>query len=253
MGARGNFLLFAPSKGAYRQTAGSSGIHHNNGRRYQAMTKMRRVRAVLGINKHNIPAVLTRAQAMHNGLDADKVTYAGANPALPTFLTYIVNLTTAQQAVVTRVKGAAAARDVQRDILFTAMDTERIFVQGLADASPGHALALIQNAGLLVAQVTAHSKPILKLALGKQPGSVDCDANVGLLIGAGTAKPRQSKFFNWSYTLDGGKSFLTAPSTPTGKTTLFNLPLLTQVGVRINLNNMSGPGEWSQVVYILVH
>jgi hypothetical protein len=214
---------------------------------------MRRVRAVLGVDKHKIPALVARAQGIYNGMDADKVTYAGANPALPAFLTMIVNLTTAQQAVRTGLKGAAAARDVQRDILWTGMDTQRIFVQGLADAAPSRAVSLIQNAGLLVAQFTGHPKALLTLSLGKAPGSVECDANVSLLVGAGAPRPHQRRFFNWGYTLDGAKTFVTVPSTPTGKTTITNLPLLTQVGVRVNLNNMTGPGEWSQVVYILIH
>ena len=55
------------------------------------------------------------------------------------------------------------------------------------------------------------------------------------------------------YTLDGGRTFVTAPSTTTGKTTLVNLPSLTVVGVRVNLNLREGPGEWSPVVTIVVH
>jgi hypothetical protein len=166
-----------------------------------------RPRAILAVNKNNIGAVTTRAQTMCNGIEADKVTYAAPQPPMAAFQILIQNLSTAQQLVKTRVAGATAARNVQRDLLFTAMGSELIYVQGLADASatPARAISIIQNAGLVVAQVPVHVKVPLALALGKQPGSVVCDANVSLLIGAGTAKPSQSRFFNWSYTLDGGK------------------------------------------------
>ena len=66
-------------------------------------------------------------------------------------------------------------------------------------------------------------------------------------------KPTQSVFFNWSYTLDGAKSFVNLPPTTIGRTTLQNLTPLTTVGVRVNLNGLDGPGEWSQVVYLVVH
>jgi hypothetical protein len=217
------------------------------------MTTTKRARAILGVDKKKVGPVQTRAQAMYNGMEADKVTYAAANPPLPAFLTLIQNLASSQQVVPTRVTGAAALRNEQRALLITGMESELMFVQGLADASPSRAVSIIQNAGLVVAATPAHVKLLLTLALTKQPGSVACDANVGLLVGARAAKPSQRRFFNWGYTLDGGKTFVAAPSTPTGKTTIGNLPLLTMVGVRVNLNNMSGPGEWSQVVTILVH
>jgi hypothetical protein len=213
-----------------------------------------RVRAVLGIDKYKIGGVLTRAWAMYNGMDADKVTYAAASPDLPGFLVLIQSLTSAHQLVTARTRGAAAARDVQRDLLITGMESERMYVQTLADASgsPSRGVSLIQNAGLLVAASPAHTRALLTLRLGKQPGTVICDANAGLLVGVGTPHPMQRRFFNWAYTLDG-TTFASAGSTSRCKTTLQNLPLLTVVGVRVSLTNGTGPGPWSQVVTILVH
>ena len=63
---------------------------------------------------------------------------------------------------------------------------------------------------------------------------------------------RAPKFY-WEYTLDGGKTFVSMPSTPTGKTMLLGMALLTTVGVRVSLTNSEGPGAWSQVATILVH
>jgi hypothetical protein len=114
-------------------------------------------------------------------------------------------------------------------------------------------VSLIQKVGLVVASSSARTKALLTLRAGKQSGSVICDANVGLLVSAGTTKPSQSRLFNWEYTLDGGKTFLAMPPTPTGKTSLQNLTPLTMVGVRVNVNFTDGPAAWSQVVAILVH
>jgi len=127
-----------------------------------------------------------------------------------------------------------------------------MYIQTLADTSPLKAVALIQNGGLVVASVPSHAKAVLTLALGKASGSVACEANVGLLIGVGAKKPTQMRYFNWAYTLDGGKTFVPALPTPTGQTTLLGLTPLTLVGVRVNLVNSEGPGAWSQIVTILV-
>lgn len=214
------------------------------------MTTTQRVRAALGIDKHDIPVVIERATAMHDGMFADTAVYTGPIPSLLVFLGLIQNLVAAQKLVPAGTKGMAAKRNVERDILFTGMESERMFVQTLADASPLHAIAIIQNAGLLVAGLPLRAKPVLALALGKQSGSVHCDANVGQLAGPG--KIHRARFFNWEYTVDGGVSFITATPSPTGKTTLHNLAPLTTVGVRVNLHDLTGPGPWSQVVTILV-
>jgi hypothetical protein len=208
---------------------------------------------VFGTSSVRIAAVLMRAQAMHDGMDAHKADYPSPNPDLPTFLGLIQNLTVAEQAVPKRTVGAAAARDVQRDLLWTGMQTERVYVQTLVDANRSRGASLIQNAGLVVATTTVRTKPLLALTLGTEAGTVHCNANVGLLVGVGTLKPHQQRQLNWQYTLDGGKTFVSAGSTPGCKTVITNLPPLTIVGVRVSLTNMHGSGAWSQVVTILTH
>jgi hypothetical protein len=213
---------------------------------------LQRIRAILGVKKENVPAVLMRGYALYNGLAEDPVTYPLPVPPLPAFLNLLQNAAAAQQEALLRRKGAAAERDVQRDILFTAMENQRMMVQSLADATPARAVALIENAGLLVAAVPTHTKAVLTLRLGAQSGVVACDAHIGLLMGAGAKMPRQGRFFNWEYTVDGGASFIGVLPTTRSKTTLPNLTPLTMVGVRVNLNTAEGPGPWSQVVTILV-
>jgi hypothetical protein len=213
------------------------------------MTTTRRFRAILGVDKTDIPQVLTRAQLMHDRMAADDVTYASPDPPLPAYQIQIQNVVLAQQRVKTRVLGAAAERDVERDLLYTGMGTQRMYVQTLADvSSPGRAVDLIQNAGLLVADLPLSTKPLLKLRRGTPSGTVIAAANVGLLLSASPwVTPRASRFFNWEATFDGGQTFAALPSTNGGKTTLTSLTPLTTVGVRVNLD-AGGPGAWSQML-----
>jgi hypothetical protein len=213
----------------------------------------RRIRAILDVNRTEYPAVIVRGQTMHDKMDADTATYAAPSPLLPAFLTLIQSAAACQQAVSARASGTTAARDVAIGLLITAMESERMYVQSLADASPSRAVLIIENAGLVVAGVPLHPKAILSLSTTGQPsGCVACEANVALLVGAGSKMPTQSRFYNWEYTVDGAKTFIAAPPTSRARTVLQNLTPLTMVGVRVNLNNSDGPGPWSQVVSILV-
>jgi len=214
-----------------------------------------RVRGVLGIRIDKVPGVITRAEAMLSGMGSDPATYAAPVPPLPAFKILIDNTTETQVAARKRTVGAAATSTVACGLLIEGMKSELFYLHTLANLAPtpAHAVALFQNAGVLVAGYTAPTKELLALTLGVQPGTVHCEANVGLLVGVGAPKPHQNRFFNWSYTLDGSKTFVNALSTSVARTTLVNLPSLTLVGVRVSLTNAAGPGPWSQVVTILVH
>jgi hypothetical protein len=209
--------------------------------------------AALGARKKNVPDVIERAQAMSSGFAAHAADYPALSPSLAAFQILLANLVAAQQGVPARTLGAAAARDVERDLLWTAMKCECAYVQSLVESTPARGFSLIQNAGLVVVTRALYTKPLLALTLGTQPGTVACEANLSLLVGTGTAKPRQKRCLNWQYTLDGAKTFVSAGSTPGCKTVLTGLPSLTVVGVRVGLNNMHDVGAWSQVVTILVH
>ena len=123
-----------------------------------------------------------RAQAMYDGMNADKVTYASPVPPLPSYLGLIQGTATAQQAVTQRTRGAAANRNVARDLLWTAMETERSFIQSIADANQARANSILINGGLLVISTPLHHKSLLTLKNGAASGSVECYANVGLLM-----------------------------------------------------------------------
>jgi hypothetical protein len=152
----------------------------------------------------------------------------------------------------------AEQREVRAEIpgrngfLIGGMESERLYIQGLADANPSRALQIIENGGLVVAASPAHTKVLLVLRNGAQQGSVACDANVGLLVGAGAKHPYAARFFGWQYTVDGGKTFVTAPPTATGKTLLTGLAPLTVVGVRVNITIRGVMSEWSDVATIPV-
>jgi hypothetical protein len=212
------------------------------------MTTVHRVRAVLKIIRTSTSSVLARAHAIHNGMAANPAQYAAPVPPLAALQAQIAKLDGAEQLAATRAKGAAAARDVERAALIGMLETERAYVQTLADASPDQAVAVIEAAGMLVAEVAVHDNPLLEATTGAPSGTVYLDANATVLAG----KTGKKTFFNWQWTPDGGKTFTSAPSTAHGKTTIASLTPFTMVGFRVSVTDAKGPGEWSQVVSLLV-
>jgi hypothetical protein len=211
-----------------------------------------RLRAVFGVDVHKVNEVTDRSNAMYSGFSGDPGTYANPPIALSDFKLLITNVVTAQQSVKTRTLGAREKRDVELGLLLTGMEVERAFVQALADANPAKAAALITGTGLVVAGTAGRNKPLLGLRNGKQSGTVICDANVGQLVGPDAKYPTGRRYFNWEYTVDGGKTFVNALSTPRSRTTITGLTPLTTVGVRVSVTDSEGPGPWSQIVTILV-
>lgn len=209
---------------------------------------LRRVRAVLKLKKNNVPVLLAQAKAIHAAMSANQAIFTAPNPPLATLLTQIEALDAAEQATHTKAKGTAAVRNTKRNVLISSLELERAYVQSLADASPEEAVAIIEAASMKVAASPRHAKEVLGAKLGQPPGTVILDANAGLL-GRGT----KQVCFNWLFSTDGGKTWISAPSTPLPHTSITGLPLLTVCSFRVNISDADGPTAWSQAVSILVH
>jgi hypothetical protein len=146
---------------------------------------------------------------------------------------------------------AASIQMLAASILVQGMESERLYVQSLADKDAARAVEIIQNAGLVVAGRSGHGKLMLVLRDGPTPGSVEADANVGLLV-ADAPHPYATRFFNWEITSDGGRTFVPAPSTNHCKTVLTGLTPLTVVGVRVSVTILGVTGPWTDVATTLV-
>lgn len=214
------------------------------------MRGLHRVRVALGASPKSTVSVTDAGHAIHNGMGKDLVLYAAPVPSLVVLAAQIVKVEVAEQLALTRAKGAAPARNVERALLFGMLETECAYVQTLCDAAPGpeQAISIVTGAGMSVARVPLHTDPILGVQLGTPSGSVDLDANAAELVG----RTGKKAFFNWQFTTDGGKSFNNVPSTPHAKTEIGGLTPLTMVGFRVNVTTTKGTTEWSQVVSILI-
>jgi len=215
------------------------------------MSSVLYVRAVLGLRKYNVPHTITLALGVYNGINDNPTLYPSLSASMAAFFSEVEALQTAQQTAKSRAPGAADVRDTKRDAVVSTLKSLHAGVQVLMDASPEQAAVLARTAGMKVAMITVPSKAVLGLKAVTPSGSLFCAANAKLLKAEKGSKKRSVTFY-WQYTLDGGKTFLSALSTPVARTTLSGLPVLTEVGVRVSLGDSTGQGNWSQVVYELV-
>jgi hypothetical protein len=216
------------------------------------MGTIHRARAVMKIKGSNTVSVTGRANSMCSGIAAHPALFVTPDVPVTTIQAQIVVVNNAEIVAATRAKGAAAARNVQRTLLVGLLEKTLTYVQGIADNCPSQeqAVAAIQAAGCVVAGVGGQVKPILAAKQGPEAGAVILAANARALTGGSQRK----HFFNWSYSGDGGKTWVGMPSTAKAKTTLDGLTPLTTYEFRVSVTTSdTTTGPWSQTFAFLVH
>jgi hypothetical protein len=217
------------------------------------MTTESRPRGSFGATKKNIPAVIGRAQTMHDSITTNAGMFASPTITMSAFLALIAGLVTAQQtATSTRTRGTASLRNTKRDAVWTAMESLRTYIQGLADTMTAeNARALIQAGGLVVSRTGSHYKAVLTAALTTTPGTVHLAANVSALVSK--ADVNRKKTLNWQLSTDGGRTWSNASATPYADTDIPGLTLMTTYSFRVSVTVGRTAGAWSDPVNILVH
>jgi hypothetical protein len=163
-------------------------------------------------------------------------------PALSAISAAVSDLQAAETVALTRVKGAVAARNDKRAVLVSLLQQVRGYVQGVADATPENGATIIQSAGLAVRKTVVRATRVFAVSPGPLSGTVTATAAV--------AARRAS--YEWQYSTDGGKTWVSAPVTLKSKATLVGLATGTVVQFRSRAVTKSGEGDWSQVASLLV-
>ncbi len=163
-------------------------------------------------------------------------------PPLAAVTTAIDDLQTAETIAQTRVKGSITARNDKREVLVTLLQQLRGYIQTTADANAETSATLIESAGISVRKTPVRAQRIFTAKASAVSGSADLVAP-----GAGNRA-----FFEWEYSTDGGKTWITAPATVRAKTTVTGLTPATTVLFRYRTVTKTGEGDWSQPVSLIV-
>ena len=163
-------------------------------------------------------------------------------PALSALSAAVSDLQAADTHALTRAKGTAAARNDKRAVVVSLLRQLGGYVQAIPDATPENGATIIQSAGIPVRKVTPRATRVFGAKVGPVTGSAKLTAAV--------AAARAS--YEWEYSLDGGKTWVGAPSTLQAKTTVTGLPVGTSVLFRYKTVTKTGEGDWSQGLSLLV-
>jgi hypothetical protein len=188
-----------------------------------------------------VPALISYATSV--------VTAMTGNPSFPTpaptlaeVTAAITALQTAQAAAIARTKGAVTARNDKQAALVSLLQEMKAYIQKIADADAENSAAVIQSAGVSVKK-TAVRKPRV---FGAEQGAVS--GTVKLV--AASAGHRSS--YEWMYSVDGGKTWVSSPATLQAKTSVAGLTPGVTVQFRYLAVTKTGQGDWSQPVSLLV-
>ena len=152
-------------------------------------------------------------QAISAAMQAHAATFVNPPVGLATFKNQVDTLATNQSSARARVPGAAALRDEALRVVAASAELLRAYVEQLCNASPEQAITIAQSAGMQIsAQAGALAKVPLWARQGPQPGVVLLYASVALLF---TGKG--GRFFNWSSSIDGGKTWVAVALHPEGR------------------------------------
>ena len=189
----------------------------------------------------SVPALVVYAQGIVKRMTGN-ASFPNPTPTLAAVTTAVDDLRTAETAVLARTKGAAAERDAKRLALVAALQHLRAYIQVTADADMENGGAIIESAGVAVRKTpTRHAR-----TFAAKPGAV---SGVATVVAAAAAR-RAS--YEWQYSSDGGKTWVTAPSTLQAKTHVSGLQPGSTVSFKYRPVTKTGEGDWSQPVSLLV-
>jgi hypothetical protein len=202
--------------------------------------RKRRVLAVIHLPRA-VPAVVVFADSVVEAMKKSRY-FRYPAPQLELLLEATGELLHAQGQAGLRTRGAADARDEKLAKVVGLMGAVCAHVQWVADLHPALAVAIIRSAGLRVRKEQVRDPVQFHAKLGAEPGT--------LKIVAPAAAKRAS--YDWEYSIDGGKTWVSPPSTLQAKTTITGLPVGTSVLFRYRTLTKTGEGDWSQGLSLLV-
>jgi hypothetical protein len=188
-----------------------------------------------------VPALITYAQAIVKAMTGN-ASFPTPVPTLAAVTSAVNDLQAAETAALARTKGAVATRDETRTALVRLLEPLKGYVQTAADANVENGASIIQSAGIALRKPTVRAARVF----AAKPGAVSGTAQ---LVAASAAR-RAS--YEWEYSTDGGKTWVTAPSTLQAKTTVPGLTPGATVQFRYRPVTKTGEGDWSQPVSLIL-
>jgi hypothetical protein len=189
----------------------------------------------------NVPALITYAENIIKRMTGNTY-FPNPVPTIAVVTAATDDLRAAEAGAISRIKGAVAARNDKRKALVSVLGQLRTYIQTVADADEGNGPAIIESAGLGVRKRATRAPRIFAAKPGRTTG-------VATIVAA-SAGHRAS--YEWQYTTDGGKTWLSMPVTLQAKTTIVGLTPGSTVQFKYRAVTRAGEADWSAPVSLTV-
>jgi hypothetical protein len=186
-----------------------------------------------------VAGLISLAQAIEAAMASASTTFPSPTPTLAQLTSDISTLVTAEAAAKTRAKGAVQTRDAKLAAVVADLKQLVAYVETVANANPVNAAAIINSAGMVVRKQPTSSKNDLNFRKTAASGSVVAMARVGT---------RAKESHDWEYSTDGGKTWVSVPSTQQAKTTITGLTPGSTVQVKTRSLSKTGYSAWTDPV-----
>jgi hypothetical protein len=197
--------------------------------------------AVLKLPEYEVPLLVTVARAIVRAMTGNP-RFPSPDPPLATVEAAIEALAAAETATRSRMQGTVAARDGKRLALVVLLQQLRDHVQARADANVDEAVSIIESAGMAVKKERVPPARVFTAKRGPVSGSVKLLApQAGNRAG-----------YEWAYSTDGKKSWVSVPFTVQASTTVSGLQPGSTVYFRYRAVTKDGTGDWSEPVGVIV-
>jgi hypothetical protein len=195
---------------------------------------------VLGLPRPVAPLII-RMNEILEAMLANKSEFPSPPVAIALAQSHVTALSSAETATKTKAPGTIPTRDAAQKLVIEDANQLHGYVQQLANASPDQAANIAAAAAMKLRK--AATRQVHDLTV-KQTASGTILATAGNVKGA--------KAHEWQYSLDGGKSWVSAPPTTKASTSITGLTSGVLVQVRHRSIVKGGPGDWSSVSTIAV-
>jgi len=202
--------------------------------------KPRRAIAILKLPR-NVPALIAYAAQIVKSM-TNNAYFPSPTPPLSAVQKAIDDLMAAQTAAQARTKGAAALRNEKKQTLVTLLEETRTYVQTTADANPENGSSIIESAAVAMRKAAVRQPKGFHVKTGATSGSVKIVA---------PAVARRASY-EWQYSTDGGKTWVSLPSTLQSKTSMSGLQAQTTVQFRYRAVTRTGEGDWNPAIAFVV-
>ena len=215
------------------------------------MTTAHRIRLDIHLQKNKVPAFFSGCHVIQTKQAASTTLL----PALPVSPSTLLGQITAAEAIhlqTKTTKGLIGTRTTAINLIWTSLESNLSYSQGLCDNNPSQALVLADASGYHITEVGTPVRPLIGITLDIGVGTAHLKANVAQFP-APSGKKSVALTWLWRHSIDGGKTIVNDDPTPTGETTITGLPLGTQVNFSAAVKDRTGTGPWSMWIPVFVH